>query len=72
MSLLASPSVEVMGRENVRIESHRGISAFSPEEVVIRLKSGCMVIKGRDLSIRAMNESFISVAGRIDGTEYRE
>lgn len=72
MSVMASPSVEVMGREAVRIEAHRGISEFSPEEIVIRLASGCIVIKGAELTIRAMSESFITVSGRIDSTAYRE
>lgn len=70
--IFAAPFVGIMGRTRVSIESHSGISEFSPEEIKVRLSDGCLLIRGAVLSVDYMSETSLAVSGSISSVEFVE
>ena len=70
--VLAAPSVRIMGRVSLSVETHRGISEFSPEGITVRLSDGSLRIYGRGLSVDSMSESFLTVSGTIDSVSFAD
>ena len=58
--------------EKIFIEGHRGISSYTPEEMVVRITGGTVVIKGESLEISEMNGDELSVTGKIRAVERRK
>jgi len=63
------PRVELVGRGELRMEQHRGILAYGPEE--IHISGGKMVVrvKGQGLELRAMNPTELLITGEISMVE---
>ena len=70
--ILAAPFVGITGRTRVAIESHSGISEFTPQEIRVRLSDGCLVIRGADLSVDYMSENSLAVSGSISSVAFAE
>lgn len=64
-ALAGLPRVELVGDREVRVENHRGILAYGPEE--IHISGGAFVIKvvGEELKLRAMTGLELLITGRI-------
>ena len=63
------PRIELIGSGELRMEGHRGILAYGPEE--IHISGGKLIIKvrGSDLELKAMNASQLLITGDIAGIE---
>jgi len=63
------PRIEVIGKGELRMEQHRGILAYGPEE--IHISGGKMVVrvKGQGLELRAMNPTELLITGEISMVE---
>ncbi len=63
------PRIELIGTQELRMEQHRGILAYGPEE--IHISGGKMVVrvKGTGLELRAMNPTELLIVGQITGVE---
>ena len=63
------PRVELVGKGELRMEQHRGILAYGPEE--IHISGGKMVVrvKGQGLELRAMNPTELLITGEISMVE---
>ena len=63
------PRIELIGNRELRMEQHRGILAYGPEE--IHISSGKMVVrvKGSGLELRAMDPTQLLITGEIAGVE---
>ncbi len=63
------PRLELIGNGELRMEQHRGILAYGPEE--IHISGGKMVVRvrGSGLELRAMNPTELLITGKIDGIE---
>ena len=70
--VMAEPRVSVMGRARVSVETHRGISEFTPETVRVRLDDGFLLIRGAGLSVDSMSESSLAVSGSICSVSFEE
>ena len=59
------PKLELVGDKELRVENHRGILAYGPEE--IHVSGGAFLIKiaGEGLELRAMTGLELLVTGRI-------
>lgn len=64
--LFGLPVIEIKGDSSAVIEEHRGIGAYSEEQIVILHRKGRIVISGSELSLRSMSREQIVVTGRID------
>lgn len=64
--LTGLPVVELTGDSAVLIEQHHGISAYSEEEVCVKVNLGTIRVTGIGLTIRIMNHEKILIYGRIE------
>lgn len=59
------PTVEIRGRSLVSVQGGERILTYTPEEIRIALKRGCVRIKGKDLVCISYYVGAIGVEGRI-------
>lgn len=59
------PRIELIGAGELRMEQHRGILAYGPEE--IHISGGKLVVRvsGRGLELRAMTPTELLITGEI-------
>lgn len=65
------PRVTIIGREELLIESPRGIISFSDTELTIELADGALRVTGENLSLRSVSSDEISVQGSIATVIFR-
>lgn len=63
------PRVELIGRGELRMEGHKGILAYGPEEIHISGGSLVVQVRGAGLELRAMTPSELLIAGEIRAVE---
>lgn len=59
------PCIQLRGFEECSLDQHRGILAYEPDEIVIRLNSGTLTIRGTELEVCLMHRDRLCVRGRI-------
>ena len=60
------PRVTMTGSERVHVEQHKGLIAYQPEEVVFRVASGRLTVKGDALRFRMYTSGEAILTGRVD------
>ena len=65
--LPGQPIVEVAGDRRVLIENHFGVKAYSRDQIVVKVKYGCVCIYGCGLELMHMTKERLVIRGRIDG-----
>ena len=63
------PRVEITGRHELRMENHRGILAYGPEEIVVSGGKLLVKIRGSELELRAMTAGELLITGTIWSVE---
>lgn len=63
------PRVELLGDRELRVEAHKGILAYTTQE--IHISGGRMIIRvlGSDLELRSMNAAELLITGDIRAVE---
>lgn len=64
------PLVTLTGRELLRVEQHRGLVDYEPENIVLRTVSGLMRIGGAGMIFRLYNAHEAIIVGRIDSVVF--
>jgi sporulation protein YqfC len=64
--LLKQPLLELCGEHRVLIEHHKGIGAYSPKEIHVKVRFGEICIGGMDLEICRMTAEQLVITGRIE------
>ncbi len=64
--------VTLSAGEKIFIEGHRGISTYSPDEIVVRIYGGTLRIIGEGLEVNEMNGDELTVSGKINAVERRK
>lgn len=67
--LAGLPRIELLGDREVRVEYHKGILAYGPEE--IHVSGGKMILRvlGSGLELRGMNGTELCITGQIRSIE---
>ena len=60
------PRVTMTGSERVHVEQHKGLIAYQPEEVVFRVATGRLTVKGQELRFRLYTSGEAILTGRVD------
>ena len=68
-ALAGLPRLELIGDGELRMEPHRGILAYGPEEIHISAGKLLVMVKGEGLELRAMNPTQLLITGRITAVE---
>ena len=63
------PRVELVGRHELRMENHRGILAYSPEDIHIGGGKMAIRVRGLGLELTVMNRSELLITGQIASIE---
>jgi len=67
--LAGLPRIELIGAGELRMENHRGILAYGPEEIHVSGGKLVVRVKGAGLELRAMNPNQLLITGEIQGVE---
>ena len=68
--MLDWPRVSLLGRRQLYIENHKGISAYGDERVCVATTVGTLVVVGKRLALRDIAEEEIVVTGEVEGISY--
>lgn len=63
------PRIELIGSGELRMEGHRGILAYGPEEIHVSGGKLVVRVRGRGLELRAMNPTELLITGEISAVE---
>lgn len=58
--------VEIVGKQRVLVEHHRGILGYGTEEILVGTGYGILRITGSELRLCCMSRQQLFVSGRID------
>ena len=61
--------VEILGKNRVLIEHHRGVREYSTERIGVNVKYGIVHISGTGLRLRCMTDEQLVITGSIDAVE---
>jgi sporulation protein YqfC len=64
--LLELPRITMIGQLHIYIENHRGLLVYSDKELRLLLKSGQLLIKGKDFVLKTMLPEEILLEGVIE------
>lgn len=64
------PRITLTGREQLHIEQHKGLIAYSPEEIVFRTAIGLLRAEGEQMRFRLYTAAEALVVGRIGGLSF--
>ena len=64
--MLGGCHLELRGRCSLAVGGCRGIVAYSPTEIVLRLKKGFLRVNGADLCCDSYMRGEVIVSGRVD------
>ncbi len=64
------PRVTIIGQLHIYIENHKGLLAFSDQEVRLLLKKGQLLIKGNSFVIKTVLPEEILLEGKISEVLY--
>lgn len=59
--------VEIGGERRVLVENHNGVTEYSREKIMIRVKYGLICVSGCDMEMVRMSRQQLIITGRIDG-----
>lgn len=59
------PRIELIGKEELRMENHRGILSYREDEVVVSGGKIMVRIQGSQLELKAMSASSLLITGTI-------
>ncbi|MFC0188137.1 sporulation protein YqfC [Fictibacillus aquaticus] len=66
------PRITMIGQLHIYIENHRGVLAFSNEELKLKLKQGVLVIEGEGFLIKTVMPEEILLEGKISGVRFSD
>ena len=65
-----SAKLSVVGGRCALIENHRGILAYSPEQIVVSTGRGRICLNGAELRLSAMNRDELLIQGKLQSVEW--
>lgn len=67
--LTSLPRIELIGTGELRMQQHRGILAYGPEEIHISGGKLVVRVKGSGMELRAMTPTELLITGEIHAVE---
>ena len=61
--------LEVLGKDRIVIEHHKGILAYSTEQILIKTTYGILRIQGNGLTVCCMRREQLCIVGTVDELE---
>ncbi len=70
--LVNVPRIEVVGHLQFRVENHYGLEKYDPEQVILRLVDGRLVVNGENLVIGWIDRGEVVVTGKVHSLHFQE
>ncbi len=64
------PRMSMVGNVQIYLENHRGVIAYSENQVRVGVNNGEIIIKGQNLQIKNLLAEELLIKGIIEGVEY--
>lgn len=64
-----APLIELVGKRELRMENHRGILSYGPEEISVSGGRILVRVKGKNLELGAMSAQALLITGTIESVE---
>ena len=64
------PRITIIGQLHIYIENHKGVLAFSKEELRLSMKRGQLLIKGQEFILKTILPEEILLEGSIQKVEF--
>ncbi|WLR53272.1 sporulation protein YqfC [Bacillus tianshenii] len=64
------PRITMIGQLHIYIENHRGLLAFSDNELRLSLKQGQLLVMGKEFVLKTMLPEEILLEGQIDEVRF--
>lgn len=68
--LLDFPLICMTGRDEVTVENHKGILAYTEDSIRIGTKVGTLAIKGSALGLKQLTGEVLVITGRLTALEF--
>ncbi|MBE6039288.1 MAG: hypothetical protein E7218_08880 [Anaerofustis stercorihominis] len=68
--IMGHPSIEINGINKIRIENHKGIVKYTPENILVNTVLAAIDISGKNLHIVSLMSDEIIIHGEINGVKY--
>lgn len=68
----STPKLELTGNKTLYIENHKGIKILTPEQVIIKLKSGLIIAEGEKISIIEINRNYVYLTGIFNSFKFEK
>lgn len=62
-----APLIELVGKRELRMDNHRGILSYTPEEISVSGGRLLVRIRGKGLELAAMSAGSLFITGEIEG-----
>lgn len=69
--LFGVPLIEICGRMRVLVENHQGVIGYGCDEILVKVRDGCICIRGEKLTMNVMSKIKLVITGDIKGVELR-
>lgn len=64
------PRIILTGREGLLIEQHRGVIAYTQDQLIVRLQQGRLNVQGHALRLQEYGKQDLCVTGEIISLEF--
>lgn len=64
--------IEVVGHLQFRVENHRGLEKYAPDQVILRLADGRLIVQGEDMVIGWIDRGELLVTGQVHSLVFQE
>ena len=65
------PLIEIYGQQRVLVENHRGIVGYEDQEILVRVRYGCICVTGQHLKLAKMCKGKLVITGNISAVNLR-
>ncbi len=68
--VLDLPRLVLTGTEQLLVENHRGLQAYSRSEICLQTSLGVLRVSGEELDIKLITQDQVNIDGRIGKVEW--
>lgn len=64
--------ITLLGQELLKVVNHRGIVVYQPQQIILRVSGGRLIICGRDLTMAELDDEQLVAEGHIATLSFEE
>ena len=68
--LAGLPRIDWVVGSELSVEPHNGLLSYGMEEITIQTRAGVLAVRGKELGLKLMNSSRITISGKVCSVEH--